>query len=108
MAQLRQSHQGFLDRVVVVAVIDPDSPEAVAQYWAKDRLPFAGLSDPEGKVLAALGQELKLLKLGRMPAQLVVDKSGIVRFAHYGASMSDIPSPDDVLAWVDSHLAAKS
>ena len=35
-----------------------------------------------------------------MPAQLIVDKTGIVRFVHYGNSMSDIPDNDELLTLV--------
>jgi peroxiredoxin Q/BCP len=48
-------------------------------------------------VLKLYGQEIKLFKFGRMPAQVVVDKEGIARFVHYGKSMSDIPSNDEIL-----------
>ncbi|MBO9358928.1 MAG: hypothetical protein J7450_05130 [Thermomicrobium sp.] len=40
---------------------------------------------------------MKLLKLGRMPAVLVVDADGIVRAAWYGESMRDIPSVEETL-----------
>jgi hypothetical protein len=32
-----------------------------------------------------------------MPAQVTVDKEGIVRFVHYGNSMRDIPDNDEIL-----------
>jgi peroxiredoxin Q/BCP len=38
-----------------------------------------------------------LFKFGRMPAQLIIDKSGLVRYVHYGHSMSDIPSNIEIL-----------
>ena len=48
-------------------------------------------------VLKLYGQEIKLFKFGRMPAMVIIDKQGIVRFVHYGHSMSDIPENKDVL-----------
>jgi peroxiredoxin Q/BCP len=36
-----------------------------------------------------------------MPAQLLIDKQSTVRFVHYGHSMSDIPSNDELLSQVD-------
>jgi len=33
-----------------------------------------------------------------MPAQVLIDKAGMVRLAHYGNSMSDIPPNAEVLA----------
>jgi peroxiredoxin Q/BCP len=47
------------------------------------------------------GQEIKLFKFGRMPAQVLVDKNGMVRFVHYGNSMSDIPTNEELLSLVD-------
>lgn len=38
-----------------------------------------------------------LFKLGRMPAQMLIDKSGILRFVHYGGSMADIPPNTEIL-----------
>ena len=56
-------------------------------YFSKNRLPFIGLPDPKHQVLKKYGQEVKLFKFGRMPAQLLIDKAGTVRFVHYGHSM---------------------
>ncbi|NHJ21589.1 MAG: thioredoxin peroxidase [Candidatus Lokiarchaeota archaeon] len=47
--------------------------------------------DPTKKVPKMLNQEVKLLKLGRMPGLLIIDKEGIIQYAYYGDSMSDIP-----------------
>jgi peroxiredoxin Q/BCP len=41
---------------------------------------------------------VKIFKLGRMPAQMLIDKKGILRFVHYGHSMKDIPSTEEVLS----------
>ena len=41
------------------------------------------------------------LGIGRMPAQVSVDKNGIARFVHYGHSMSDIPENAEVLSLLD-------
>ncbi len=53
--------------------------------------------DQTEKVAKLLHQEWKLLKLGRMPALLVIDKEGIIQFAYYSSSMKDIPKNDTVL-----------
>jgi peroxiredoxin len=47
------------------------------------------------------GQKVKLLKLGRMPAQFVIDKEGRMRNVHYGESMSDIMTDEEALALLD-------
>ena len=36
-----------------------------------------------------------------MPAQVIVDKQGFVRYAHFGHSMSEIPDNCELLALLD-------
>lgn len=62
---------------------------------------LVSLSHPMHKVLRQYGQEIRLFKFGRMPAQVMVDKSGIARYVHYGNSMSDIPPNDELLSLAD-------
>ncbi len=52
-------------------------------------------------VLKLYGQEVKLFKLGRLPAQMLINKSGKVRFVHYGHSMADIPSNDEIIKLIE-------
>ncbi len=106
MAQLRQGYQGFLDRGAEVVVVGPEDAESFTDYWARNQLPFVGLPDPKHTVLRLYGQEVKLFKFGRMPAQVVVDRSGKVRYAHYGHSMGDIPSNAEIWAILDDLGAA--
>ena len=42
-----------------------------------------------------------MLKLGRLPSMLVLDRSGAVRFEHRGGSMMDIPPNKKILALLD-------
>jgi len=60
-----------------------------------------GVPDPDHRVARMYRQEVRLFKLGRMPLNCVIDAKGYVRFAHYGASMSDIPGNDDLLHVID-------
>ena len=101
MAQLRRDHPQFVARDVEVVVVGPEDAGAFADYWQKESLPFVGLPDASHTVLKLYGQEVKLFKLGRMPAQVLIDKAGVARFVHYGHSMSDIPEDAEVLALVD-------
>jgi len=71
--------------------------EDFKKYWLQKELPFIGLPDPELRVLKLYGQEVNLFKFGRMPAQVIIDKQGLVRYAHYGNSMQDISSDDELL-----------
>jgi peroxiredoxin len=92
MAQLRRDFAKFESEKTVILVVGPENAKAFAKYWKENDLPFIGLPDPKHSVLKLFGQEIKLFKLGRMPAQVIVDKAGGVRYAHYGHSMSDIPA----------------
>ena len=100
MAQLRQDHAEFVARDVEVVVVGPEDAAAFAEYWRAEGLPFVGLPDPKASVLKLYGQEINLFKLGRMPAQVLIDKAGVARFVHYGHSMSDIPGNEEILALV--------
>ena len=101
MAQLRQDYQEFVQRQTQVIVVGPEDARTFESYWSQHDLPFIGLPDPKASVLKLYGQEVNLFKLGRMPAQLIVDKDGVVRFVHYGHSMSDIPENAEILALLD-------
>jgi peroxiredoxin len=101
MAQLRQGYQQFIDRDAMILVIGPEGPQEFEKYWDENQLPFPGLPDPNHTVLKRYGQEIKLFKFGRMPAQLIIDKNGTARFIHYGNSMSDIPSNEKLTDVLD-------
>jgi peroxiredoxin len=101
MAQLRQDHQEFVKRQAQIIVLGPEDAKAFDAYFRQNDLPFIGLPDPKASVLKLYGQEVNLFKLGRMPAQVIVNKTGIARFVHYGHSMSDIPENVEVLALLD-------
>ncbi len=102
MAQLRHDHTEFVSRDVAVVVVGPEDAQGFSDYWQKESLPFIGLPDLKASVLKLYGQEVNLFKLGRMPAQVLIDKAGIARFVHYGHSMSDIPSNEEILGLVDA------
>jgi peroxiredoxin len=101
MAQLRQDYQKFLQRNAIVIVVGPESGKEFKAYWRDNQLPFTGLPDPKHRVLKTYGQEIKLFKFGRMPAQALIDRKGNVRFIHYGHSMSDIPENQEILELID-------
>ena len=98
MTQLRRDHESFTNENAVIIVAGPENAAAFDRYFTKHDLPFIGLPDPRHSVLKLYGQQVRIFKLGRMPAMVIIDKDGIVRFVHYGHSMSDIPKNSDVLA----------
>ena len=97
MAQLRRDYDEFRALDVEILVVGPEGAATFEAYWKKHDLPFTGLPDPKHSVLKQYGQEIKLFKLGRMPAMIIADARGVVRFVHYGHSMSDIPENAAVL-----------
>lgn len=101
MAQLRQEYEQFVARETAVIVIGPEDAKKFSEYFTEKSLPFIGLPDPEHRVLKLYGQQVKLFKFGRMPAQVLIDKEGIARFIHYGHNMQDIPATAAMLALID-------
>ena len=94
---MRQDYADFVARGAEVLVVGPDGPRSFQRTWEKEAFPFSGLADPQHTVADLYHQQVNLLKLGRMPAVLVVDKDGQIRYQHYGESMSDIPLNQEVL-----------
>lgn len=101
MAQLRQDFDKFVGRDTEIIVVGPEKAEAFEKYWRENNLPFIGLPNPDHSVLKRFGQEVNLFKLGRMPAQVIIDKMGLARFVHYGNSMGDIPDNKAILNLLD-------
>lgn len=101
MAQLRQDWQEFSAAGIAILVAGPETREKFKEFWDNKQLPFIGLPDPDKILLNAYTQEFKLLQLGRMPAQFLIDTKGIVRMAHYGSSMKDILDNKTVLHSVE-------
>ena len=102
MAQLRQDYAEFVKRGVEVITIGPDGPNAFKRFWSEQEIPYIGLADIKNKVADEYHQEVNLWKLGRMPAVVVVDKEGVIRYSHYGSSMSDIPETREILEVLDT------
>ncbi len=97
MAQLRHDYQQFVQLDTEIIAVGPEEAEPFRDYWSKEDMPFIGIPDPEHRIQKLYGQEVKLLKLGRLPAQMLIDKSGILRYVHYGRSVADIPSNKEIL-----------
>ena len=99
---MRDQYSAFQDRDTQILSLGPDGAALFKAYWKKNSLPFPGLADPRHVVAKVYRQPIRLLKLGRMPMQLIVDREGVIRHRHDGSSMSDIPSHADVLAQIDA------
>ena len=84
-----------------ILAVGPDDEGAFRKYWEKEKLPFVGLADPKHRVADLYGQPVRLLRLGRLPMQLLIDREGVIRTRHEGGWMSDIPDNADVLRDLD-------
>jgi peroxiredoxin len=98
---LREDYERFTEKDAEILVIGPEGPRRFKQVWEEQRYPFVGFADYRHEVADLYGQEVKLSKLGRMPAMLIVDKQGVIRFAHFGDDMADIPVNENVLVLLD-------
>ena len=102
MAQLHQEYNEFVARDAEIVVVGPEDRSAFKTYWEKERLPFVGLADPQNSVADRYGQEVNLLRMGRMPALVVVGKDGVVYYQHYGDTMRDIPPNSETFAVLEN------
>jgi peroxiredoxin len=97
MTQLRQDYAAFEKQDTVILAVGPDSHEDFKRFWQEKDLSFIGLADPDHKVAGLYDQDVKLLKFGRIPAQMLIDKNGVLQFVHYSRSMSDITENETIL-----------
>ncbi len=108
MARFRDEYAAFTSRGAEILAIGPDGPGAFRLYWEAQKLPFIGLSDQDHVVAQRYKQQVHIFKLGRMPLVCVVDAQGLIRFAHYGTSMSDIPQNTVLFNVIDELNAASN
>jgi peroxiredoxin Q/BCP len=101
LARLKDGYTDFTSRDVEILAVGPDKFEKFVAYWNENEIPFPGLPDPEKQVSKLYKQEVNLFKLGRMPLNAIMDRSGHIRFIHYGYSMSDIPDNEPLLQVID-------
>ena len=98
---MRRNYKKFIERDAEIIAVGPEGAKPFTEWWKKNQMPFLGIPDPKHVIANMFGQEVKRLKLGRMPALIVVDKEGRMRNLHYGNSMQDIMKDEEVLALLD-------
>ena len=98
---MRQDCGEFVSRGAQIIALGPDGPNAFRRYWEEEHISFVGCADIKSKVAGQYHQQVNMLKWGRMPAIFVIDRSGVIRYGHYGDSMSDIPSNQEILEVID-------
>jgi peroxiredoxin len=97
MAQLRHDYEEIKNLNTEVIAVGPEAMKAFNDFWVPEKMPFIGIPDPQHKIAKVYGQQVKLAKFGRLPAQFIIDREGLIRFQHFGSSMSDIPEDKDVM-----------
>jgi peroxiredoxin Q/BCP len=97
MAQLRQEYSRFVELGAEIIAVGPEDPESFRKYWTENQMPFVGLADPNHEAADLYGQEVSMVRFGRMPSLFVIDADGRVVFSHYANSMADIPANSEVL-----------
>jgi peroxiredoxin len=101
MAQLRRDYRKFAERSTEVIAIGPEDAKSFGAWWRREKMPFPGIPDPDHTIASSYGQQVKLLKFGRMPAMVVLDMDGKIRYRHYGESMSDILANEEIISLLD-------
>ena len=96
MAQLRQDYEKIRSMNTEVIAVGPESREDFIKFWTEHEMPFTGVPDPDHLIAEPYGQQVKFLKAGRLPAMFVIDRNGLIRAQHFGNSMSDIPTDNDL------------
>ncbi len=97
MVQLYQDRDKFEENKIKVVVICPENMEGITKFVSKNRVSFDLVSDENHILADKYGQKVVLMKLGRMPAQIVLDKNEDIIFKHYSNSMKDIVENDELL-----------
>jgi peroxiredoxin len=86
----------------VIVPVGPENAKSFSTYWKENGLKFYGLPNEKHSVLKLYGQKVSLIKLGRMPAQMLVDKEGVLKYVHYGHSIKDIPENRGIFELIDT------
>ena len=105
---MRDDYEKFKQCGAEILAIGPNNEFAFRQYWRNENIPCIGLPDPEHRVAVKYRQQVNLFKLGRMPLVCIIDKDGRIRYAHYSASMADIPENKTLLNVIDQLTASSN
>ncbi len=97
MMQVHQEIKKFEEKKVKVMAICPENQKQIERYLTKQPLAFDVVADSTHEVAKTFGQQVKLLKLGRTPAQIVLDSEEKKVFEHYAKNMADIVENETIL-----------
>ncbi len=98
MVQLHQDIQKFEALKIKVVVVCPENMVRVEKFAAKQPLELDLVADPQHAIADRFKQQVKIFKLGRMPAQIILDKDDKRVFEHYASSMTNIIENNVILS----------
>ena len=97
MAQLRHDYEKFQALNCEVIVNVPNGPIMIQRHRQEHNPPYPILTD-KGSRVAALYFQVKIFFLVGTPTVFLVDRNGVIRYAHYARSPLDEPSSTEPLA----------
>ncbi len=99
---MRRDYEAFRRRDAEILAIAADALDHARAFFQRHPLPFPLLVDKAHAVFDRYDVQSRLLSLGQRPGLFVVDKGGIVRYAHIGTQQWQIPANREVLAVLDA------
>ena len=77
--------------------VAPTTVQAAQAYFRNEPVPYACAADPEREIFEQYGVARRPLSLGQRPGLFIVDRRGVIRFAHVGRQQWNIPSMEQVM-----------
>lgn len=96
MEQLAHDKDGFDQCDIEVIIVCPENKGAVEKYIKDKDLPFIFIHDEKHELAKEYQQQVKLLKQGRLPLQLLMDETGEILYQYYSEDMKDITSNETI------------
>jgi peroxiredoxin Q/BCP len=99
---LRDRYADIQQRNAEVIAVAPDTLEHAQSYFQRNDIPFPCLADPDRRVFRQYDVKSAMVSLGQRPGLFIIDKAGVVQYAHLGFQQWEIPSVDDTLTQLDA------
>ncbi len=98
MMRLHHEIEMIKAKNIKLIVVCPENKEKIEKFAKDMDFSFDFVADSSHKLADEYNQQVKILKFGRMPAQIVLDKNLNVIYSHYASSMKDIVEESEILA----------
>ncbi len=90
MVRLHQEKDFLKSKNVNLVVIVPENEAGLTKYLNNTSINLNFVSDSKHTIADKYHQAVKFLKLGRMPAQILLDKDLNVVYEHHASNMKDV------------------